>query len=51
MDLLEQHGEKFTDDFQKNKQVTHQIIGTPSKKLRNVIAGYATRLKRRGSDL
>lgn len=42
--LMEEHGDKFTDDFEKNKEILNNLISTPSKKLRNVIAGYVTRL-------
>ena len=45
-ELLKQHGEQFTSDFTQNKQKTNAHIKVHSKKLRNVIAGYMTRLKR-----
>lgn len=38
-----QEGE-FKHDFQENKQVMDQVAKTHSKKFRNVIAGYATKL-------
>jgi len=41
--LLEKHKDKFTMDFTKNKEILEQIASMPSKKLRNVIAGYLTR--------
>ena len=46
-ELLELHREKFTTDFIKNKEVTQRLIKVSSKKLRNTVAGYLTRLKRK----
>ncbi len=47
--LMELHGDEFTDDFEKNKEIVDKIIEAPSKKLRNVIAGYVTKLvKKKG---
>lgn len=45
-ELLKKHGEQFTEDFSENKQRANKHIKVHSKKLRNVIAGYMTRLKR-----
>ncbi len=43
-EILEKHRDKFSTDFQKNKEVLGQVASLPSKKIRNVIAGYITRL-------
>lgn len=45
--LLPIHGERFTASFVDNKAQVNELVSLNSKKLRNVIAGYATRLKRR----
>jgi len=45
-ELFNLHGEKFSADYTQNKDLTNQLTVIPSKKLRNVIAGYMTRLKR-----
>ena len=42
--LLSMYPDLFTDDFEHNKQVVKKLIETPSKKLRNQIAGYITHL-------
>jgi len=42
--LLEKHGNIFTTDFEKNKEILSQIVVIRSKELRNEIAGYITRL-------
>jgi len=46
--LFEEHGSEFTTDFEKNKELVKKYVDIKSKKLRNVVAGYITRLKRRG---
>lgn len=45
-DLFERYGEEFTTDFEENKKIVDKRLDTPSKKLRNIVAGYATRLKK-----
>ncbi|MEM5820028.1 MAG: 30S ribosomal protein S17e [Candidatus Aenigmatarchaeota archaeon] len=40
--ILEQHREKFSEDYEKNKQVLNQLYSFLSKKLRNKVAGYIT---------
>ncbi len=46
-ELKRMHGDKFTGDFEKNKKLMAQYTEIVSKKMRNVIAGYMTRLKRK----
>ena len=46
-ELLDTHSEKFTTDFAENKKLTAQYTNASSKKLRNTIAGYLTRLKKK----
>lgn len=46
-ELLKLHGDKFTTDFSKNKETTAKHTTATSKKMRNVISGYMTRLKRK----
>ena len=48
-DLLALHGDSFTTDFSENKAVVDKTVKVQSKKLRNIIAGYMTRLKRKGN--
>ena len=43
-ELLEKYPDLFTRDFEHNKKVVSKLIDTPSKKLRNQIAGYITHL-------
>jgi len=42
--LISNHKDKFHKDFEKNKKIIKDFADIPSKKLRNVIAGYITRL-------
>ena len=44
LSLVKDHRSEFKKDFDSNKQIVTQIADIPSKKLRNVIAGYVTRL-------
>ena len=44
--LLTKRGDQFTSDFSDNKKLTRQNAKVVSKKLRNIIAGYMTRLKK-----
>lgn len=39
--------EDFTENFEDNKKVVDKYAVIPSKKLKNVIVGYITRLARR----
>lgn len=42
--LFREHGKEFKSDFNFNKKKVDGFIETQSKKLRNIIAGYITRL-------
>ena len=44
--IFEDHGEKFSVDFSKNKEVVKTVIEIKSKKLMNVVTGYVTSLKK-----
>ena len=46
MQLMRDHAKEFKKDFSKNKEIVEQFVDIKSKKLRNVIAGYVTRLKK-----
>ncbi|MEM7826233.1 MAG: 30S ribosomal protein S17e [Candidatus Aenigmatarchaeota archaeon] len=46
-DLLEKNPEKFSSDFETNKRMVEELIDIKSKKIRNVVAGYITSLKKR----
>lgn len=46
-ELLKAHGDMFTADFIQNKQIAAKTTTIFSKKLRNTLAGYITRLKKK----
>ncbi|HLD57190.1 MAG TPA: 30S ribosomal protein S17e [archaeon] len=41
-DLIREHGDRFSESFEDNKKVLHEIKPIKSKKVRNVVAGYLT---------
>ncbi len=41
--LIREHSNKFTDDFEKNKEILAEIKDIKSKKIKNVLAGYITK--------
>jgi small subunit ribosomal protein S17e len=43
-DLMESYGDQFGPDFNENKKKVNELTNVESKKLRNIIAGYATRM-------
>jgi len=45
-DLMARFPNKFTNDFSSNKQLVEDLTDVASKKLKNRIAGYLTRLIR-----
>ena len=47
---MELHGNEFTDTYEKNKEIVNKLVLTPSKKLRNAIAGYITRLVKKSKE-
>jgi small subunit ribosomal protein S17e len=46
-EVMEKNSEMFTTDFTKNKEVVNKLLDVKSKKIRNMIAGYVTRLKKK----
>ncbi len=43
-ELIQNYFEQFTDKFEENKNVVARYTEIPSKKLRNIVTGYVTRL-------
>lgn len=44
--LYEKHGDKFTPDFEQNKKIIGEFMTFQSTRLRNIVAGYLTKLKK-----
>lgn len=42
-ELIKNHGDRFTVDFGKNKEILNEVKPIKSKKVRNVLAGYITK--------
>ena len=45
-ELMVKYGDEFTTTFNDNKRILGGKAKISSKKMRNIIAGYATRLKK-----
>jgi len=43
-EIFEKFGDRVTGDYVKNKEFLNSIAEIHSKKIRNIIAGYLTRL-------
>lgn len=44
-EMLQEHGDKFAANFEKNKIVVGQVREIDSKKIRNILTGYITKVK------
>jgi small subunit ribosomal protein S17e len=42
--LLEEHRDSFSTNYEDNKTKVAELVDVKSKKLRNIIAGYVTRI-------
>ena len=47
IDLVKKHNDKFTDDFQHNKKMVAELTDVESITMRNRIAGYVTRYRKK----
>jgi len=43
-ELINEHRDKFKDNFDENKKIVEKFADLPSKKLRNVVAGHITKM-------
>jgi small subunit ribosomal protein S17e len=50
LQLVKQHKPLFTTEFGPNKKLVEQLLTGPSKKIRNTVAGYVTRIMQRKED-
>lgn len=48
--LIKLYGSRIGTNFEENKKVVAETTEIPSKKLRNIVAGYATRLARKAQE-
>ncbi|MCB9362555.1 30S ribosomal protein S17e [Candidatus Woesearchaeota archaeon] len=49
-ELLEEYGSTYKKDFRENRMLVEQHADISSKKLKNTIAGYVTRLVKGGLE-
>ncbi len=49
-EILEDYRDRFNEDFENNKNVIDEVAEVQSKKIRNMIAGYVTRLIKKGYE-
>jgi small subunit ribosomal protein S17e len=49
--LVALHGQDFKQDFKENKKLVSNFADISSPKIRNVIAGYVTRLMKTKKDM
>lgn len=47
LELLDKHRDKLSNEFDANKKIVAELMAGASKKLRNVVAGYVARLKKK----
>ncbi len=47
--LLEQYSDLFKPNFEENKRLVMELTDVSSKRLRNIIVGYITRMKKKES--
>ncbi len=45
--IYKKGAEEFTDSFENNKKIVDKYAAIPSKKLRNTVVGYITRLSKK----
>ena len=50
LQLVKQHKPLFTTEYVANKKLVEQLLTGPSKKIRNTVAGYVTRLMQRKEE-
>jgi small subunit ribosomal protein S17e len=51
LQLMKEYGKEFKEDFNQNKILVGKFLEVKSKKMRNVIAGYVTRLTKTKEDI
>ena len=49
--LMELYGDKFSKNYEENTKILSNYLKVSSKKLRNIIAGYLSRLKRQEGSI
>jgi len=50
-ELIKRHREQFSKDFEENKKAVGSLLINASKKIRNTVAGYVTRLMKNEENI
>ena len=50
MKLVREYRNQMKDNFEDNKKVVDELVDMPSHKIRNVVAGYVTRIIKHKQD-
>lgn len=51
LDLVSKYKDMFTTDFNQNKEKVESLLSGTSKKIRNVVSGYVTRLMKTKEEI
>lgn len=51
LSVIDKYRDKLTNSFDENKKVVSAVLSYRNKKMRNVIAGYASRLMKNKEEL
>ena len=51
LEIVKDHRGELKEDFESNKKIVDRFAEFPSKKVRNIVAGYVTRLMKRKEEL
>ena len=49
--LVREHRSQLKDNFEENKKIVNELAEVSSHKIRNVIAGYVTRIIKRKQEI
>lgn len=49
-ELMRMHSDSFKKEYSENKKIVDGFADIRSKKLRNMVAGYVTRLKKHSAE-
>ena len=50
LNIFKRHNDELKDNFEENKKLVAEFADIPSKKIRNIIAGYVTRLAKQKQE-
>lgn len=50
-EFVAKYRDQFTDNFEKNKEAVGKVGEFQSKKLRNIVAGYVTRIIKKKQEI